>query len=244
MVDAWENAVAQWFMSGGFVVEMSVRMALAVAFGGVIGLERESRGQEAGFRTFLLVCLGAAIAMIVSLAFARIDWTTMAGGEEIRVDPGRIAYGVMAGVGFLGAGTILKTRAHVRGLTTAAGIWAVAAIGLMIGFGMYLPSLIATLMVLLALFLLDRFTAIIPEAHRGWITFSVVPAPDASSRIIACVREAGLEIRAIRMERERDERRLEVAVEIRSREPIHRVAERLAAQLDDAELTRIDAGQR
>jgi putative Mg2+ transporter-C (MgtC) family protein len=123
--------------------DVLIQVGLAIALGGVIGLERELRGRAAGFRTMILVCLGSTLVMIVSTRL-----TTHFGGESagqlVRVDPGRIAAGIVTGIGFLGAGVIVKLGDVIRGVTTAATIWFVAAIGIAIGDRHYVLSSFAT----------------------------------------------------------------------------------------------------
>ncbi|HEX5960870.1 MAG TPA: MgtC/SapB family protein [Rhodanobacteraceae bacterium] len=123
--------------------EIAIRLLLAVALGAVIGFDRERHAWAAGLRTHMLVCLGAALAMIVS-AFAFSD--VLKHYPSVVLDPSRIAAQVISGIGFLGAGTIMFLHREnvVRGLTTAAGLWAVAAIGLAVGGGMYVAAVIAT----------------------------------------------------------------------------------------------------
>lgn len=123
--------------------EIAIRLLLAAALGGVIGFDRERHTWAAGLRTHMLVCLGAALAMIVS-AFAFSD--ILQQYPHVVLDPSRIAAQVISGIGFLGAGTIMFLHREnvIRGLTTAAGLWTVAAIGLAVGGGMYLAAVIAT----------------------------------------------------------------------------------------------------
>ncbi len=125
------------------------RLLLAVVFGGLIGLERESHGRPAGFRTHILVSLGSTLVMLIS-AYGLESIST-------NYDPGRIAAQVISGIGFLGAGTILREGASIRGLTTAASLWAVAGIGLAVGIGMYFPAAVATILVVLTLVYLNKF---------------------------------------------------------------------------------------
>src|SRR5205809_3811065 len=152
----------QWAASLGFTGEALLRLLLSAIAGGLVGLEREMRGRQAGFRTNLLVCLGSALVMIVSIQFASANWTHEP-SVNVNVDPARIAYGVMSGIGFLGAGAIIKSGTNVRGLTTAAGLWCVAALGLSAGFGLYIITFIATGLVLLALWLLDYVESVLPR---------------------------------------------------------------------------------
>ncbi|WP_147027767.1 MgtC/SapB family protein [Methylobacterium oxalidis] len=121
-------------------MEMIGRLALAAALGSVIGLERERLLWAAGLRTHMLVCVGACLFMLVS-AFGFGD---ILGHDRVVLDPSRVAAQVVSGIGFLGAGTILLRGEVVRGLTTAASLWAVAAIGLAAGGGLYVAALTAT----------------------------------------------------------------------------------------------------
>jgi putative Mg2+ transporter-C (MgtC) family protein len=158
----WAHAL-QWPM------EPLLELARAALLGGLVGLEREVRGRQAGFRTNLLVALGCALAMIVSNSVARQPWPHSP-DFNVSVDPARIAYGVMAGIGFLGAGVIVKHEGSVRGLTTAAGLWCNAAIGLACGLGLYLVAVFAAILVLIALWLLDRFERFVPKIRYREIT--------------------------------------------------------------------------
>lgn len=132
-------------------LEIVFRLVLACILGGIVGLERESLNRPAGFRTYTVVCVGSALAMIVS-----IDMYTQF-HHYVTADPGRIAAQVISGIGFLGAGTIMKEGATIRGLTTAAGLWVVACIGLAAGAGMYLAAIVATASILFVLIYFARF---------------------------------------------------------------------------------------
>ncbi len=125
-------------------IEMTLRLILAAAMGSVIGFERERLQWAAGLRTHMLVCVGACLIMIVS-AFGFGD---VLGQKDIVLDPSRVAAQVVSGIGFLGAGTILLRGEVVKGLTTAASLWAVAAIGLAVGGGLYVPAFATTALVI------------------------------------------------------------------------------------------------
>lgn len=130
-----------------------LRLLIAGAMGVCIGVEREYRSKEAGYRTHFLVALGSALLMIVSqYGFGDVLATGL-----VRLDPSRIAAQVVSGIGFIGAGTIILQKQIVRGLTTAAGIWATSGIGLAIGAGMYGVGIAATVLVLLGLEALSFF---------------------------------------------------------------------------------------
>lgn len=128
----------------------ALRLITAFVFGSIIGFEREKKGRTAGLRTHILVCMGSTLIMLISLYI----WDIYQGKAEI--DPGRIAAGVVTGIGFLGAGTIIRSTEGVRGLTTAASIWISAAIGLAVGCGYFSAASIATVIVYLVLSTLKR----------------------------------------------------------------------------------------
>lgn len=148
-------------MSGGVTVSIQdqiLRLALATILGGIIGWEREKGRRPAGLRTHILVAVGSALVMIVSQSVV-VQYS-----DAFRADPGRIAAQVVSGIGFLGAGTILREGPVVRGLTTAASLWVVAALGLAVGIGAYTGAVIATALTLAALVLLQRIEKNIQRA--------------------------------------------------------------------------------
>lgn len=132
------------------VVSSAFKLAYSMVLGAVIGFERKRKGQIAGVRTFSLICMGATLAMILSIYVPQVYLGLKNG------DPSRIAAQVLSGIGFLGAGAIIQMKGSVRGLTTAAGIWMVAALGLSVGVGMYAIALVATLLILFILMQLER----------------------------------------------------------------------------------------
>ena len=128
-------------------IDIVSRLLLATALGGLIGLERELHGQAAGLRTHIIVCLGSTLIMMVSIEVGRM---------YANADPSRIAAQVVTGMGFLGAGAIMKFGTTVKGLTTAACLWTVAGIGLAVGLGMWLPAVLVTVLVFVSIFVLDK----------------------------------------------------------------------------------------
>jgi putative Mg2+ transporter-C (MgtC) family protein len=140
--------------------ELISRLVLAALLGSVIGFERERLSWAAGLRTHMLVCVGSALIMIVS-AFGFAD---VLGNDHVVLDPSRIAAQVVSGIGFLGAGSILLRGEIVRGLTTAASLWSVAAVGLAVGGGLYTAAIAATIIILIIL-------AGIKPLERRFITF-------------------------------------------------------------------------
>lgn len=165
--------------------EHIVRVTTAVVLGGLIGLERELRDKPAGFRTIILICVGACVFTIVSL---------LAGGPDNQHT--RIAAQVVTGIGFLGAGAILRERANVLGLTTAATIWSVAAVGMAVGFGYLGLGVLAAGVILVALFLFDIVEHWIGEV-RDIQEFHIATAntDDAFDVIAALFKEARLSVR-------------------------------------------------
>ena len=132
------------------LVGAMAKLLLSLVLGAVIGIERRRKGQIAGLRTFALISMGATLAMLISIYIPQ-EYMGLKNG-----DPGRIAAQVVSGVGFLGAGAIIQMKGSVRGLTTAAGIWMAACIGLAVGAGMYLISIIATLLIIFILVNIER----------------------------------------------------------------------------------------
>lgn len=128
-------------------IEIAQRLLCALLFGGLIGLERSYHGRPAGFRTHTLVCVSTALLMLIS-AYEGQWFTPDTTGARVTFDPTRVAQGVMTGIGFIGAGAIIKEGLTVRGLTTAASIWITAAIGVLIGIGFYFPAVLASALTL------------------------------------------------------------------------------------------------
>lgn len=136
--------------------EILIRLLLSVVLGGLIGLERELRHRGAGFRTHTLVSIGSALIMLTSLYVFDIY------KDIANVDPSRIASGVITGIGFLCAGTIMRYGGSVRGLTTAACLWVTAAVGLACGCGFYYAAVVSTIAILIVLLVFRKF-----ETHLG-----------------------------------------------------------------------------
>lgn len=138
-------------------IEILVRLILAVILGGLIGIERAGTNHDAGLRTHLLVCLGSAIVMVVSENILLDGYTA---------DVTRIGAQVVSGIGFLGAGCILINGNRIKGLTTAAGLWATASVGLAIGMGYYFISIVSTLLILIAMAFLSPLSTILQKKEK------------------------------------------------------------------------------
>lgn len=139
------------------------KLVLSMLLGAVVGYERKRKGQSAGVRTFSLISMGATLAMLLSI-YVPQEYMGLKNG-----DPGRIAAQVITGIGFLGAGAIIQMKGSVRGLTTAAGIWMVAIIGMAVGLGMYWLSVVASLLILFILVQLERIEEYISRGSESRI---------------------------------------------------------------------------
>jgi putative Mg2+ transporter-C (MgtC) family protein len=184
--------------------ELALRLGLAAGLGAAIGLERELREREAGLRTHLLVALGSALFTIVS-AYAWSDWT-FSTASGVVFDPTRIAAQIVTGVGFLGAGAIIRQGLTVRGLTTAATLWAVAAIGMAVGAGYYAAAILTTAVVIVSLWPLRIL------AYRLFLRFRPeegpleieLPTGASAQPVLASFEELGADVESFQLERSRD----------------------------------------
>jgi putative Mg2+ transporter-C (MgtC) family protein len=209
--------------------EALLRLALAAVLGGLIGVERELREREAGLRTHLLVALGSALFTIVG-AYGFHEFLE-SGQAVVRADPTRIAAQIVTGIGFLGAGAIIRQGLSVRGLTTAATLWVVAAVGLAAGAGYYSGAVITTAVVLIALWplrilayrLLHRFR---PDDGRLLVELASGTPP---GELIEEVERSGARIDSIDVSQEGDRRRLAFALAL----PRELAAPRLVARIAD-----------
>lgn len=167
------EALSGWI--AGLELPVLGRLLLSLVLGAAVGIERELSGKPAGLRTNVLICVGATLFTELSLVVGR----EFAMHGLIRADPGRVAAQVVSGIGFIGAGTILVSRGNVLGLTTAATLWVVAAIGMAVGFRVYVIAVGGTVLVVLTLVALGYFeTRVIRERTEHTLRVSLA-APDA-----------------------------------------------------------------
>ena len=180
--------------------DLLIALFLAAVMGGAIGLERELSGKPAGFRTNLLICVGAALLTELSIAIGNTA------ANPANADPGRIAAQIVSGIGFLGAGTIIQSRGTVIGLTTAATLWVVSAIGIAVGAGYFVEAVGTTILVLVALFLLGKVESRLIQAKRQQ-NLVVQTAPDIESVLAVeqILDRHGLRHRMIDLERREKE---------------------------------------
>lgn len=191
--------------------EATARVLLAMVLAGVVGAERELRDQEAGLRTHILVGVGAALFVIVG----NFSWAELSLGNQAGVvlDPSRVVAYVITGIGFLGAGAIIKHGTNVKGLTTAASLWVVAAVGVAAGSGDYGIAVVAAAVVLLSLWPVKRIASLVGLRREGSSRLDVVLEPGASTAaVVDAVEGAGTRVESTRVSEAPDARRLELVV--------------------------------
>lgn len=182
--------------------EIILRLLLGSVFGGIIGFERYAHGRAAGFRTHLLVCVASVLIMIISEYY---HYLSLWDPSYIRVDPARLAAGAITGVGFLGAGVIVKTGLNVQGLTTAACLWIVSAIGLSIGSGLYAAGIVSFVITYVALWLLRTVEDKMPSLSYRFMTVVMEEKGDEES-ILSAIRKCGASVGKIDYERDVERR--------------------------------------
>lgn len=201
---------------------MLIKLTLAVILGGVVGYEREHRSSPAGLRTHILVCIGAAIVQITAFDF----YNTHKG--QFNTDPMRMGAQVVSGIGFLGAGTIIKEGANIRGLTTAASLWAVGCLGIAVGTGLYFEAITATIFIYASLEGLRRIERRIAREKRKLSV--LITSEKSSGRLV----EIGnmldfMGIDAENVESEKLEEKIDIKIDLKV--PTHITNERLMEKL-------------
>lgn len=187
------------------------RLALATVLGGIIGIERELSGKPAGLRTNILICVGAALLMEISQQVAA------ASGPNQPADPARIAAQVVSGIGFIGAGTILVERGSVVGLTTAATLWVVAAIGLAVGAHAYVEAVGTTGLVAITLVILGWLETLLFERRSpNRVDVILEPSEEALSEVVRLLKARGIRVRPIKAEKTSE--RYRISYELRGKE--------------------------
>jgi len=224
-------------MTGALLGEILLRLLAALALGGALGMERSYHGRPAGFRTHALVGLASGALMLVSF-YESVWFRAPDGGTRAAIDPTRMAQGIMTGIGFLGAGVIMREGLTVRGLTTAASIWITAGIGILVGIGFYLPAVLTTL---LALGALSGFRWI--ERHIRTESYAELVVAFAADRapqqaeVTALAMQHGLSVSGISHRFRRTEAVMEYGMSVHSldRTAFARVSDTLRARPDVVE---------
>lgn len=200
---SWEAAALLGDFGEALKLDLLFRLLLATLLGGLVGLERELSGKPAGLRTNILICVGAALLMEVSMAVAQSARPGQPG------DPARIAAQVVSGIGFIGAGTILVLRGHVVGLTTAATLWVVAAIGLAVGARAYVEAIGTTVLVTVTLVALRWIEEYILRRRAAESVELVLHAgPDVLQTIEALFADEGVKAARTALEKAAEELRV------------------------------------
>ena len=189
----------EWYTfqySPDFLLVVVIRLLISCFLGGIIGSERESQRMPAGFRTHILVCLGSCLTMLISqFAFIAYEGT-------VDIDPTRIGAQVVSGIGFLGAGAIIRHGVSVKGITTAASIWADACIGLACGTGFYTGAVIATLLIWLILLYLKTFERRLPQRTKtNWIELDAELDADIIVPLNSLIKEKGFTMNSLEISR-------------------------------------------
>lgn len=196
-MDVWH--ISHWELGG--------RLLCAVTMGGIIGWEREYSNHSAGLRTHILVCVGSALIMLLSM----YGFSQYADQANVRMDPARLAAQVISGIGFLGAGTILRNGMAISGLTTAASLWVVAAIGLSVGAGFYLPSAVVTLIVFACLFILNGVEKRVFRTRKNrQLSVTAAWDPGVLERLNRTLDECGATVRRVSLTDRSDRENLQI----------------------------------
>ncbi|HNO80161.1 MAG TPA: MgtC/SapB family protein [Phycisphaerae bacterium] len=191
------------------------RLLLCVLIGGAVGLEREYHGRAAGFRTHILVCLGCCVVMLGSTHFVRL-YSHLGEDTVVRLDPARLAYGVLTGIGFLGAGVIMKTDWSVHGLTTAASLWIVAALGLTTGLGMYVVAGVGAALSLFTLTAMRQVGHLVQSHHYRRVSITLSD-PDELDRWRSAIESGGATILRVSLDHQKQDNRVIAEYELRFR---------------------------
>jgi putative Mg2+ transporter-C (MgtC) family protein len=205
--------------------EIIFRLLLATILGGVVGLERETEDKPAGLRTHILVCVGSTLIMLISIYI----YDSLKLPPQQRADPARIAAQVVVGIGFLGAGTIMRFGSSVRGLTTAATIWTVSGIGLALGCGFYIGAVFTTLIVLVVLFIFERAEKVFIKKKRfKIIKIDTKDVPGQLGKIGSILGNENVNIKAIELkQKEKGLASIELWLEIPPQIIIDEIIEKL-----------------
>nr|WP_306421741.1 MgtC/SapB family protein [Cohnella xylanilytica] len=223
MIQSWKELGDAMEMSDPWVIDewhLMVRLLLSVVLGGLIGYERERKNHAAGLRTHTLVCLGSCLIMVLSI----YGFNEFVGQPNVNRDPARLAAQAITGIGFLGAGTIMFTGKSITGLTTAASLWVVMAIGLAVGAGFYFPAAVSVLLALLVLWGLNIVEKrYVNNAKEQLFTLTVDENRISTDRIDRLFREKDAKLVRIQFDElsdgARDDSRVRLRLDVRLPKP-------------------------
>lgn len=172
------------------VIEIAIKLALAFILGGMLGIERQQHGRVAGFRTHIIVCFASTILMISSFLLARMT----PGSTIMQIDPARMAAGIMTGMGFIGAGTIVRSKHYVRGVTTAASVWLTAALGVSIGLGYFVLAIMGTVFSFVVLWILGKLDYFLKTEHFEVLTVYTEMSSSVLDKIMTVCEQANAHV--------------------------------------------------
>jgi putative Mg2+ transporter-C (MgtC) family protein len=225
----WIYSIWGQFTSSEYY-DITIRLLLATLLGGLVGIEREQNNHPAGFRTHILVCVGSALIMLISM-YGFEEFIRNHPDINTISDPARLAAQVVSGIGFLGAGTILVHGGTIRGLTTAASLWVVAGIGLALGSGFYYGAVLATVLVLISLVVLNRFEdTFIRKSNVHLLDLVVQDLPGKLGEITTKIGEHNVSIRKINIQDADNKNgyiRLSIAVRLPQRVEVMQILDEL-----------------
>ena len=220
-------------------VSVLLRLVLAMFLGGMIGLERGFKGRPAGFRTYLIVCLGAALTMLLSqynYVMMQTEWAELAAAIGVRTDVSRFGAQVITGIGFLGAGTMIVTgRQQVKGLTTAAGLWASACMGLAGGAGFYECGFLAFALIFCSIRWLPHMESYIVEIARNMNIYVEFESMDDIGEILGRVKAQDVQIYSVEIDRGREDRSSHPSATLSIRLNQRRIHEQVLAGISEHE---------
>ena len=187
------------------MVSMMLRIVLAMLMGGIIGFEREMKHRPAGFRTYMLVAIGSAMTVMLSQYLDYMlwhDWSDTAELIGIRTDVSRFGAQVINGVGFLGAGTILVTgHSQVKGLTTAAGLWASACMGIAVGAGFYECTIVGFVLIILSMVVFPQIENVMRVNSRSMNVYVELDGIEHLAGVVSCIKSEGIEIYEVELDK-------------------------------------------
>ena len=216
-----------------------LRVLLAVTLGGALGIEREIDAQPAGFRTHIVLCLGATLFGLISI-YAFAPFESVRADSNVQIDVTRVASQVVVGVGFLGGGAILKYGASIRGLTTAASMWVTAAVGLAIGVGYYWAAVAITIATLISLVVFRWLREWIRRnfaRHTETVTFRLAKDADPGELVSALHDLAGVGVRTMQIDRSSDQIEVTVTVKSESGVRLDQMIAQLATRTDVSDMS-------
>ncbi|MBI4684942.1 MAG: MgtC/SapB family protein [Nitrospirae bacterium] len=207
--------------------EIILRLVLGAILGGIIGFERQAHGRQAGFRTQIIVCVASVLIMIVSEYYHHLSYMNP---SYVRVDPGRIAAGAITGVGFLGAGVILKMGITIQGLTTAACLWMVSVIGLAVGGGLYIAGAVACMLTLFSLLVLRVVERKMPRLVFKLLAITANEDIE-EGRIESALRYLGLNINSTDYEKDMEKSEITFNITVSSKQsmPLKKILNELSS---------------